>query len=181
MSGVNSDCVTLMSPGIIIAYPSFISLFHFPIYSSVPRRDFFLCFIHFNFIVFFSQSFISFHQGQTPTALTRNASHVVLFFILSVCISSIAQVKQLFRALDFKVKAAVVVRDGILQQIVHVGTFTGATHLFSLWDSHLHLLPHIQQTSTHSALPSAVVQEFHCVVSSRLFLYCHMFPRVGWL
>lgn len=72
--------------------------------------------------VFFSHSFISFHQGQTPTALTRKASHVVLFFILSVCISSSDQVKQLSE-LDFKVKAAVVLWDSALQQIVHVGTF----------------------------------------------------------
>lgn len=140
--------------------PPFFSLFVFQYISvSSERTCKSMRFISFSFRFVFLPFFHlissrvntnSFH----PESVRCSAVH----HFFSVCILSFAQVKPLSE-LDFKVKAAVVVWDSELQQIVHVRTFTGATHIQSVGLTPTPPRTHTWQTSTWS---SFIVSCHHC-------------------
>lgn len=168
--------------------PSFISPFISHYISASPQETwviFFLCVcvcVSFTLILLFScpPLFISFHQGRTPTAPIQKASPVVLCLILSVCILPWAQVKPLSE-LDFKVKADVVVSDGIMWQILHVRTFTGSYTRYGFAE----LTPtparaHTRQTSTRSALPSVLCCFIVLCHLPAFFMFPYVFPCSLW-
>ena len=139
--------------------------------------------VSFTLILLFSSPplFISFHQGRTPTAPIQKASPVVFCLILSVCILPRAQVKPLSE-LDFKVKADVVVSDGVMRQILHVRAFYRELHaLRVLRDSHLHLLAPTRDKHQRVVLcPRCCAVLLCCVISLLLLMLPYVFPCSLW-
>lgn len=125
--------------------------------------------VSFDFIPFFSISFISFYQGQKqqqlPSGPPPPPPPTVLFLILSVYILSFAQVKPLSEP-HFKVRAAGVVLDSILKQFVHVRTFTTSP------------LVHLVGFAPAGAQKTSIkTKQFKCVVSSIIFFILpYVFP-----
>lgn len=187
MSAVFAECIILMGAGTTRSFIHF--TFYFPLHFSIPAGDLsdflFMCVcvcVSFTLILLFScpPLFISFHQGRTPTAPIQKASPVVLCLILSVCILPWAQVKPLSE-LDFKVKADVVVSDGIMRQILHVRTFTGSYTRYGFAE----LTPtparaHTRQTSTRSALPSVLCCFIVLCHLPAFFMFPYVFPCSLW-
>lgn len=187
MSAVFAECIILMGAGTTRSFIHF--TFYFPLHFSIPAGDLsdflFMCVcvcVSFTLILLFScpPLFISFHQGRTPTAPIQKASPVVLCLILSVCILPWAQVKPLSE-LDFKVKADVVVSDGIMRQILHVRTFTGSYTRYGFAE----LTPtparaHTRQTSTRSALPSVLCCFIVLCHLPSFFMFPYVVPCSLW-
>lgn len=128
--------------------------FSFPVYFSVPKRLLcFLCFIHFNFIVFLSHSScaISSRTNTNSSFLESFPCSVVPHFVLLHFITRSG--KATFRTRLQRLSSCCCLRQYTTADCVCQDIHRSCTpHIFNLGDSHLHLLTPTHDSHHHVGL-----------------------------